>query len=120
MKLPIQLGLALGLAAGSLMFGQTAKDDMKRAGGDVKEAGKATGDAAKNTGKATAKTAKHAGKKVKHGTNKAASKVEEKTRDRSEERRVGKEGRCESSPDPYRKQHRNSARQPRPARMEAI
>jgi hypothetical protein len=63
------------LAIAPLAFAQTAKDDIKRAGKDVKDAGKATG-------KATAKTAKKTGRAVKHGTNKAASKVEQKTRDK--------------------------------------
>jgi hypothetical protein len=78
----VKAALTLLLSGATVMFAQTAKDDMKKAGKDTKEAGKATGSAAKETGKATAKTAKTAGKKVKHGTNKAASKVEEKTRDK--------------------------------------
>jgi hypothetical protein len=78
----LRIGFALFFATAIFSFAQTAKDDMKTAGKDVKEAGKDTGAAAKNTGKATAKTAKTAGKKVKRGTNKAASKVEEKTRDK--------------------------------------
>lgn len=80
MRLPFTLGLALLLCGGS--FAQSAKDDLKKAGHDVKEAGKATGGAARSTGKAAAKTAKKAGKGIKKGTNKAASKVEEKTRDK--------------------------------------
>jgi predicted dinucleotide-binding enzyme len=64
--------LGLGLAA----FAQTtAKDDMKNAGKEVKQAGK-------DTASATKKTAKKTGKAVKKTTNKAAAKVEEKTRDK--------------------------------------
>jgi len=74
--------LTLSLSGATLVFAQTAKDYMKKAGQDTKAAGKSTGSAAKNTGKATAKTAKTAAKKVKHGTHKAASKVEDKTRDK--------------------------------------
>jgi hypothetical protein len=79
----IHLGFAILLSSATLVFAQTATQDVKKAGQDMKDAGKATGSAAKNTGKATAKTAKHAKTKVKHGTNKAAAKVEEKTRDKN-------------------------------------
>jgi hypothetical protein len=78
----IRCGIAVLLATAPLSFAQTAKKDIKEAGKDIKEAGKATGDAAKNTGKATKKVAKQTGKKVKETTNKAAGKVEEKTRDK--------------------------------------
>ena len=77
-----RFGLAIFLVAAPLTFAQTAGQDMKQAGRDMKEAGKDTGAAAKSTGKATAKTAKKAGRKVKHGTNKAAAKIEDKTRDK--------------------------------------
>ena len=73
----IRTGLALLIAGGTVMFAQTAKEDMKRAGQDTK-------DAAKETGKATKRTAKTAKRKIKHGTNKAASKVEQKTRDQQQ------------------------------------
>ena len=78
----VRFGIAALLAVAPLSFAQTAGQDIKQAGKDIKEAGKATGEAAKNTGKATKKTAKTAAKKVKKTTNKAADKVEEKTRDK--------------------------------------
>jgi hypothetical protein len=78
----LSIGLLLTGAFMAVSVAQTAKDDMKQAGKNVKEAGKDVGKAGENTGKATAKTAKKAAKKVKHGTNKAAGKVEEKTRDK--------------------------------------
>jgi hypothetical protein len=77
MRSPItKLALALLISGSSLTFAQTAKEDMKQAGSDVKGA-------AKNTGKATARAARTTGRKVKHTTHKAASKVEEKTRDKN-------------------------------------
>jgi hypothetical protein len=82
MKLITKLSLAALLATASPVFGQTAKDDMKKAGQGVKDAGKATGHAAKEAGSATEKTAKKTGHKIKKTTNKAAEKVEDKTRDK--------------------------------------
>ena len=70
----VTLGLTL-LLSGGLLFAQTAKDDLKRAGQDTKSAGKSVGSAAKKGARTTKR-------KVKHTTNKAASKVEEKTRDK--------------------------------------
>ena len=78
----LSIALLLTGAGMAVSFAQTAKDDVKQAGRNVKDAGKDVGKAAKHTGKATAKTTKHAAKEVKHGTNKAAGKVEEKTRDK--------------------------------------
>ena len=70
----VTVGLTL-LLSGGLLFAQGAKDDMKKAGQDVKSAGK-------SVGSATKKTAKTAKRKVKHKTNRAAAKVEDKTRDK--------------------------------------
>ena len=70
---PIGLAATL-LSAATIMYGQTAKDDIKQAGRDARSA-------AKNTGRATAKTAKKTKVKVKRATNKAAANVERKTRD---------------------------------------
>jgi hypothetical protein len=74
MRLP-KIALALLLSLTPFAFAQTAGQDMKQAGKDVK-------DATKQTGKATKRAAKTTGRKVKHTTNRAASKVEQKTRDK--------------------------------------
>ena len=42
-RLIFRTGFALLLSSATLIFAQTAKDDMKKAGQDVKDAGKATG-----------------------------------------------------------------------------
>ena len=70
-----KVALALLLPLTPLTFAQTAGQDMKQAGKDVK-------DATKETGKATKRAAKTTGRKVKHTTHRAASKVEQKTRDK--------------------------------------
>ena len=62
------------------IFGaDTAKEDMKQAGGEVKEAGKAGGRAAKDTGKATKKTSKKVVNKAGEKTEEGADKVRSKT-----------------------------------------
>jgi hypothetical protein len=83
MRLINKLSLAAVFATAALTFGQTAKDDMKKAGEGVKDAGKATGHAAKEAGSATGKTAKKAGHKVKKGTHDAAGKTKPATNSRS-------------------------------------
>src|SRR5437762_8931273 len=75
-------GLMILLASFSLVNGlaQTAKDDVKGAGQDIKDAAKSTGSAAKKTGKATKKTVKKGVIKQPERTEKAATKLEQRTR----------------------------------------
>ena len=63
----------------SLMAQEGAKDDMKKAGGEVKEAGKATGRAAKHAGKGVAKGTKKGVHKAAGATERGADKVKDKT-----------------------------------------
>lgn len=65
------------LGAFGLMAQETAKQDIKKAGGDVKEATKATGKAAKHTGKAVAKTTKKGVHKAASATEHGAEKVKD-------------------------------------------
>ena len=75
-------GLMILLTSLSAVNGlaQTAKDDIKGAGGDIKQAGKSTGSAAKKTAKATKKTVKKGVNKAAEKTEEGANKVEQKTR----------------------------------------
>ena len=72
------LFLAGALLSGLTLVAQdTAKQDIKKAGGDVKEAGKATGRAAKHTGKAVTKTTKKGVHKAASATEHGAEKVKD-------------------------------------------